>query len=482
MGTIEKSVCVLVSIWMAAGGMAWSAAHGGAIDPLDRVRLTPASQQTVRAQPQAKQPATESPRATMNRKALLIGIGEARYRGIKQTPLPQCVVDAKTLSATLTPRGYACQVVADGEAINPTAAKIREQISALCVSAGEKDQLLIYISTHGDVIDGKSVVIAKDDAVEVDWVKQQLSASKAAVKVLMLDCCRNNKGFESTATEVRDVHCIMACRPDQLSQVGQSGMSVFTEAMVDGLLECRADRVKDGKIELDELMYFLDREVPLRAAKVDAAVPQNPTKTVVDPKVVAPVFAECTLFDQLTFGPSTYAGLPPGTPRTSLALSSFAFFTLRAGLAPQEVVKAVKAEWTQAPVLDEKGAGMGLIEGKPTADDVLVVRFERGGVSVAHVLYRNMCKEQYSSLQVRGAISNLIGEGALVLLAEKFAGHSPANIMKKLGCPESALLPTGQFTQTIGELRYPEAPRPGQMLIVRVKEDKFDSVDIAPIE
>ncbi|MBL8758901.1 MAG: caspase family protein [Phycisphaerae bacterium] len=428
------------------------------------------------------------------RHALLIGVGEASLRGIKQVPLPQCVVDAQTLAATLRPRGYTCEVVADGEKIEPTASAIRDEVAAASGAATEQDHLLVYISTHGDVLDGKSVVIAKDDAVEIDWIKRHMAASRAAVKVLMLDCCRNNKGFERTATEVRDVQCIMACRPDQLSKVGQSGMSVFTEALVDALVDCRADRVKDGKIELDELMYFLEREVPARAAAVDKTKPQNPTRTVVDPKVVTPVFAECTIYDQLTFGPEAFEQTPPPAARTSLALADLTFLRVQPKMTVEEVIKAIGGTWTASPVLDDKGVGMGVLQGKPSEKDALVVRFEGGKVAVAHVLYTNLCRQAYDSTQVRAAIDRLVGKagtpdaakptgefaaGSLAALAVPLKGLRPSAIITKMGCPDAALLPTGQFSGAIGELRYPDAPRPGQMLVIRIKGGEFEAVDIA---
>lgn len=372
--------------------------------------------------------------------------------------------------------------MADGESVLPSAANIRDEVSKAAGAAAEKDLLLVYISTHGDVIDGKSVIIGKDDMVEIDWIKQQLAASRAAVKILMLDCCRNDKGFERTATEVRDVQCIMACRPEQLSKVGQSGMSVFTEAMVDGLVECHADRVKDGKIELDELMYFLEREVPARALKVDKNAAQNPTRTVVDPKVVTPVFAECTLHDQLTFGPGAYAGTPPAPARTTLLLSDLTLLQLKRGMTVDDATRAIGADWTMPPANASDGSGVGLVEGKPDPKDVIVVRFKDSKVDVAHVLYQELCKEDYSPLKVRGALRNLIGDAALVELTPHLEKLSTSQIMAKLGCADAALLPTGQFTDQVGELRYPQVPRPAQMLVIRVKGGVFESVQIVPID
>lgn len=469
---------------------------------------TPTFANDSRAAVQVDEPKTPAAKpqslSLAKRRALLIGVGQASFRGIVQNPLPQCVIDAKTLAATLRPRSYTCDVIADGEKAEPTAKTIREQISAASAAASSVDTLLIYISTHGDVIDGKSIIIAQDDAVEIDWIKKQLASSKAAVKILMLDCCRNNKGFERSSTEVRDVHCIMACRPDQLSQVGQSGMSVFTEALVDALVECHADRVKDGHIELDELMYYLERQVPARAAALDKDKPQNPTRTVVDPKAVTPIFADCTLIDQLSFGPDAYSDSPPAEFRRSLSLADLTFLQVQRGMNLEQVTKAIGGTWTSVPELDAKGIGMGLLEGKPSDDDALVVRFEDSKVVLAHVLYTNICKERYDSLRIRAAIEKLVGKsagdspkspppkdanqtagfapGSLAALESHLKGLSPAGIMSKLGCADTALLPTGQFSDQIGELRYPNAPRPGQVLLIRIKSGTFESITVTTSE
>jgi hypothetical protein len=75
-------------------------------------------------------------------------------------------------------------------------------------------------------------------------------------------------------------------------------------------------------------------------------------------------------------------------------------------------------------------------------------------------------------------VKKLIGEKPLVELIEVLKGLSVADVQDKLGCAKSALLPTAGFPDSLGELRYPGVPRPGQMFVVLVKDGKFETLDV----
>ncbi|MDX2017616.1 MAG: caspase family protein [Planctomycetota bacterium] len=412
------------------------------------------------------------------RRALLVGVAQGSANGVAQSPLPQCVIDARTLDAVLTPRGYRCEVLVDGGKTEPTAQAIRDEVAAMAGACVEDDQLLVYISTHGEAKDGASSVVAKDGLVDVEWIKRHMAASRAKVKILILDCCRGDKEFGRVTSEVRDVHVILACRPDQLSQTGGSGMSIFTEAMVDGLVECRADRLKDGVIELDELLQFVEAEVPKKALQLKPDQPQNPTRSVVDPKVMSPVFAQCTVLDRLTFGADAYVDAPPPKARKSLRLSNLALMTVQKGQTVAELEKALKGRLDEAPSFDAAGTGRGLKRDTPSEGELLVVEFASRKVAEARVLYQGLCEGEYNSDAVRGMIKKLIGDKPLVELLGVLKGLSPTEVQEKLGCAKSALLPTAGFPEALGELRYPGVPRPGQMFVVIFKDGTFETLDV----
>jgi hypothetical protein len=452
--------------WMGACGVALAqpeslglTARPGAIAPSDSKRAGEAEIKGIR-------------------RALLIGVAQGSANGVAQNPLPQCIIDARTLKTVLTPRGYSCEVLADDGPAVPTAQKIRDEVAALSGLSGDEDQLLVYISTHGESKDGASSIVATDGLVDVEWIKRHMAASRAKVKILILDCCRGDKEFGRVTSEVRDVHVILACRPDQLSQTGGSGMSIFTEAMVDGLVECRADRLKDGVIELDELLQYVEAEVPKKAMQLNPDKPQNPTRSVVDPKVMSPVIATCTVLDRLTFGAEAYVDGPAPKARKTLRLANLALLTVQKGQTLAAVEGALKGAFDTAPDFDERGAGTGIKRDMPSDGELLAVRFEDRKVAEAHVLYQGLCEGEYNSDAVRGMVKKLIGEKPLVELIEVLKGLSVADVQDKLGCAKSALLPTAGFPDSLGELRYPGVPRPGQMFVVLVKDGKFETLDV----
>src|SRR6185369_9729210 len=118
------------------------------------------------------------------------------------------------------------------------------------------------------------------------------------------------------------VHVVTACRPDETSLTGPRGLSVFTEAFVSGMTDCRADRYADGQVELDELLSFVVEEVPRLAHDIDENASQNPTRTVVDPRTVNPIVVSCSstsIYDGLL--PTAMQGPVQALPRDDLVLS-----------------------------------------------------------------------------------------------------------------------------------------------------------------
>lgn len=430
-------------------------------------------------------PAAKATQATGKRRALLVGIRQAVFKGVPQTPLHACVVDATTLATALRARDYSCEVVTDDAekpADKPTVEKIKSEVAAISGQCGAEDQLIVYISTHGGFDEGKSIVIATDGAVDLHWIKRHMAASNAKVKILILDCCRDNTGFERQTTEVRDLHVILACRPDEASQVGQSGMSVFTEAMLDGLEKCQADRTGDNLIELDELLYFLDREVPARAKKLDESKPQNPTRTVVDPKVLNPVIASCRVVESLELGPAAYRNTPASPARADLAMVNLLYDRFTAGMTVEQVEKAARKAFAEAPTFDQAGAGVGLIRDVPRPGNVLVARFTKRTLSSLSLLSPKNCQGEYQPTETRARLKLLLGERPLAELDTELKGLAPKDIQAKLGCASAALLPTAAFTAEMGELRYPNVPRAGQMMAILIKDGVYHATAVVPLE
>ncbi len=441
----------------------------------DSLRLDePTKPETLRPGGQSKQVV-----ATGKRYALLVGVEQATMEGVKQLPLPQCLFDATTMRATLEARGYSCEVFTDKTERKPVTTEVLPALRAMCNKAESGDIVMVYFSTHGLLKSKKSWVALMDEGLEIAAVKRELSWSKALVKVLVLDCCRGDAKFMPQVDEVRDIHTIMACRPDELSSTGPNGLSVFTEVFCDALTDCRADRVKDGRVELDELMYYLDVEVPKRckAYKIDKV--QNPTRSVVDPKSVNPIIAMCgknglDLLSLRINQPTASAGVTPSVARNDLVLSSLLIGDVKPGTKIADIEERFG---TIAPeLLDKDKSGAVKYPNTPKEGDELVIVFEKGVVKKAVVQFATLCKGNFDAAYSRRKVREVLSGKPVLELGGVLAGMSVKQVQEKLGCASGAILSADGFGD--GKLKYEGVPLEGQTLTVEIKDGKASAVDI----
>lgn len=444
----------------------------------DSLRLDPPEQSPLRDR--LGQPGKKHIVATGKRYALLLGVGEAEWNGVKQSPLPQCRLDVAALSAALAACGYECTVLSDtgSPGVRPaTVAGFDTALKELISKAGPDDQVLVYLSSHGGFADGQSWVIAADGAISVLSTKMTLSDSRALVRILMMDCCRGDKSFGTLSIEPRDVHTILACRPDELSATGPNGLSIFTEALIDAITDCRADRIRDGRLELDEVVYYLDVEVPRRAKRY--APPgddstQNPTRVVVDPKSINPIIATCGLLSLRIEQPTAYAGPPLPAARNDWILSSLSIPKIREGMTPEQMKQAMGKDPAQPLTLDDHGSGATLYEDGPRAGDALLVFFEKGVVARVSILFASLCEGDYDASRTRAAVEKELKGAPVVDLFASIDGLSVKEVQERLGCAADALIaPDGQGN---GQLRYPDVPRLSQTLFIEITDGKASGV------
>lgn len=441
----------------------------------DSLRLDePTKPETLRPGGQSKQVV-----ATGKRYALLVGVEQATMDGVRQLPLPQCLFDATTMRATLEARGYTCEVFTDKTERKPVTTEILPALRAMCNKAEAGDIVMVYFSTHGLLKSKKSWVALMDEGLEIAAVKRELSWSKALVKVLVLDCCRGDAKFMPQVDEVRDIHTIMACRPDELSSTGPNGLSVFTEVFCDALTDCRADRVKDGRVELDELMYYLDVEVPkrCRAYKIDKV--QNPTRSVVDPKSVNPIVAMCgknglELLSLRINQPTASAGVTPSVARNDLVLSSLLVGDVKPGTSIADVEKRFGE--IAPELLDKDKSGAVKYPSTPKEGDELVIVFEKGVVNKAVVQFATLCKGSFDAAYSRKKVREVLGGKAVLELGAMLSGMSVKQVQEKIGCASGAILSADGFGD--GTLKYEGVPLEGQTLTVEIKDGKAGAVDI----
>lgn len=437
--------------------------------------------------------------AVGKRYALLVGVEEAEVGGVKQHPLEVCSGDSIAMAAALKSAGYECTVLNDGKlakegsfntpkTMPPTVANAKDAVAKVCALAGPSDMVLIYFSTHGVILpgknglDGPAILAMNDGALKIDDVKAAMASSKALTRVLLLDCCRDNKKFAPKVSEFRDVHVVTACRPDELSQTGLHGLSVFTEAFVAAITDCHADRYKDGQIELDELLTFVVDEVPKRARELDEKASQNPTRTVVDPRTVNPIIASCSstsIYDGLL--PTAMQGPVQSLPRNDLVLSGSIAGKITEGMSEAEMTAAMgrEADDPSACDTDPKGEGLAMYMNTPKKGDTVFVFFGEKKVTRVMVMYAKLCDGEFDAAKSRAAMTKLLDGRDLTQIGEAL-GQQPTmkDLFEKLGCPTGGLM-YGQDNAS-GSVHYDDVPLPGQRLTFLIRDGMVTEVKLDP--
>lgn len=462
-------------------------------------RSTPAATTPTQAPPQAA--TLRAPRtrvaAVGKRYALLVGVEQAVVNGVTQHALPACPADSIAMAAALKQAGYECIVVNDAKETGsekyanpsnlPTVGGVRAAVARVCGNAGPSDQVLIYFSTHGVILpgptggvtDGPAILAMRDGALKIDDVKSALAKSQALTRILLLDCCRDNKHFAPKASEFRDVHVITACRPEETSMTGPRGLSVFTEAFIAGMTDCRADRYVDGQVELDELLNYVVDEVPRLAHEIDAASSQNPTRTVVDPRTVNPIVVSCastSIYDGLL--PTAMQGPVQALPRDDLVLSGSIAGKIAIGMTEKEMAGAMGRAPDEPAGCDAKGDGLAMYSNTPRQSDTVFVFFAKHKVSRVMVMYAKLCDGDFDAAKSRAALKKLLDGRDLTRIGEVINHPTTKDLFAKLGCPTGGLM-YGQNNET-GSVHYDDVPLPGQRLSFRFTDGVVTDVMLDP--
>ena len=167
--------------------------------------------------------------------------------------------------------------------------------------AGPNDQILVYFSGHG-VRDneGKMYLVPIDcDPANLaatgyprDWLREQIAASAAGSKLLVLDACHagSEKGRTPSTPLPGDalgaafkglekVVTLASSTGDQKSQIwDDKRQSLFSYWLNQGL-RGSADKDGDGNVDIDELYEFTNRAV-MHDAEIVGNRPQTPVRIV----------------------------------------------------------------------------------------------------------------------------------------------------------------------------------------------------------
>ena len=214
--------------------------------------------------------------------ALVVGIG--RYQAFSQ--LPTALRDAETMGHVLK------QVAAFDEVrvlIDPDAGQLAEASEYLFADKETDDLLLFYFSGHG-VKDERGQLhlavprtrkhasgeLVRATAVSCRHVHDIMSASRSRRQVVILDCCfsgafadglqpkdgghvdlRSQLGGEGRAV-------LTSSASTQFSfDASESGLSTYTQYIVNGIATGEADLNHDGQITIDELHEYAKARVQI---------------------------------------------------------------------------------------------------------------------------------------------------------------------------------------------------------------------------
>lgn len=412
--------------------------------------------------------------ATGHRYAVLIGVAEAAG----QVPLPFCLNDVTRLGEALTAGGYDCTLLSEREDTMPTHANAIAAIREMADKAGPGDQILVYMSTHGGAPDGVPLLALKDEPIALHEVKQAMAGSSALVRVLILDACRDEHGFRTESAEFRDLHVILSCRPDEESANSPNGVSLFTEVLIEALTGCAADRVPDGQLELDEVLHYLDENVPARANLYEPGSHQNPTRTVVDPRSLNPIFASCAPPEE---GNGEVATALEGSSTPSLGndliISSdlVGKITLMMSRADLEASLGEPTAIGFSDDFEQSGEDVVGYANTPHDGDILWVFFKDHEVMSVMVMGKGPCTGDFDVSKARAGFAELCDGRSVEDTSDDSVGVDMQDIYNILGCPTSGLaLQSGSGR---GAAIYENVPRQGRE--VRVVYDPSGVISIS---
>ncbi|MEU5695432.1 caspase family protein [Actinosynnema sp. NPDC020468] len=215
------------------------------------------------------------------RHALIIANDDYRGAGLRKLRAP--ARDARHLAAVLADPaigGFTVSTV-----LNESASATNQAIQRFFDNRGHDDLLVLYVSghgvkdTHGDLYFATAdtdLEVLESTAVSGRFVSDRLARTWASRVVLLLDCCYAGAFRRGAAHRAGDSVAVQ----EQFEGVGkvvltassdleyafeglevvddqERGTSVFTSALVEGLLTGDADRDQDGYVNLNELYDYV---------------------------------------------------------------------------------------------------------------------------------------------------------------------------------------------------------------------------------
>jgi uncharacterized caspase-like protein len=243
-----------------------------------------------------KRPDTPPPPVEGRRYAVLVGV--TKYDSATLTDLRFPDRDIEKLAEVLLRHGYrkgdiSVLTTSAGKSDPdrmPTAARIREEVARVARLCEKKDLLLVALSGHGhqspkgpaSFCPYKAESNDEKSMLPVDEVVKEMAGSAAAMKVLLVDACRDDPngaraasgkrefgdGFESvtSATPPGLITYYSCARGERSWEIAQLGHGLFFDLLIKGL-QGEADDYPDGHLTWTELVGYVQRKIPHEAKK-----------------------------------------------------------------------------------------------------------------------------------------------------------------------------------------------------------------------
>jgi hypothetical protein len=178
----------------------------------------------------------------------------------------------------------------------PTRANIIALVKDVCENAKKQDTLLIQFSGHGTLGHDNRLYLLPSDTVHNavmetsiswQWIIDQVEASTASKKIIILDACHSGAGRDVQGTArmsarlVNEVEatgrgfvCISSCSGGELAyERSELGHGIFTHYLTVGITGA-ADPLRRGVVEIDSLFKFTYERTVLEAKQI--GVTQRP--------------------------------------------------------------------------------------------------------------------------------------------------------------------------------------------------------------
>jgi formylglycine-generating enzyme required for sulfatase activity len=217
----------------------------------------------------------------MGKFALLIGVGE--YQSSELQNLEAAILDVKAIEQVLVDPAIADFAQSDVVVLlNPDSQEMREAIERLFIDRRKDDLVLLYFSGHAMVDDSGKFHLASartnkrmlnSTAIPATFVHGLMEGSRSHRQVLILDSCFSGafaKGMRAKGEAVNlqtqlggkgKAVLTSASATNYSFEQAESGLSIYTRYLVEGLRTGRADLDEDGWISVGELHEFVKRKV-----------------------------------------------------------------------------------------------------------------------------------------------------------------------------------------------------------------------------